>query len=107
MPPESDIPDEVRQFYEQFVGLLRAGDVAGAQRLAPGVPIETEGWPYERETGPLNIAAFRGDPHHYRLMSSRNAGGGRYELRSGSAYYTVEKQGDEYRVTQAGLKPID
>jgi hypothetical protein len=99
------VPADVLTLYHRFVEVLRAGDIDAARQLAPHVTIQTEGWPYS--TGPLNPGAFRGDPQEHRLLSWRKEGADRYKLRSGVGYFTVEKQDGEYRITAAGLKPID
>src|SRR5207244_4046489 len=66
--PIDVLPPAAVATYERFVELLRAGDVDAARKLAPGVAIEEEGWPYEDETGPLNPDAFRVDPAYAREM---------------------------------------
>ena len=104
------LPGEVIAVYDQFIHHLTMGELDAARQLAPGVQIETTGWPYEDETGPLNIQAFQGiqsDPRYHHLMHWQQTGPNQYELRSGIATFTLEKLGERYRVTRAGLKPID
>jgi len=104
MPP---LAPGATALYERFVALMRAGDIEGARELAPGVVIQTEGWPYAGKTGPLNPAAFQGDASAHKLMYWRDEGGGTYRLRSGAAWYTVVSKGDEYRISEGGLKPVE
>jgi hypothetical protein len=104
---ETTLPEPVRELYERFVEALRAGDVETAHALAPDVAIETEGWPYEDETGPINVDAFAGDPRLHRVMGWEETGPERYELGSGAGWYTIERVGDDLRIVEAGLKPVE
>lgn len=101
----SDVPPEVLEVYERFVEAMRAGDLDGAQELAPGVELAA-GQPGE-ETGPLHPDAFTSDESHHRVLNFRQTGPDRYLLRSGVGYYTLERGDDGYRIVEAGLKPID
>jgi hypothetical protein len=96
----------VLDLYERFVACLRAGDVAGARELAPGVEIVEEGWPYRNATGPLNPDAFTGDPATERLVFAEETAYG-YALGSGIAWFEVERDDGGYRISDAGLKPVD
>ena len=70
--PDATRPDqEAGDLFERFSAAMRRDDVAEARSLAPGVDIETEGWPYEDETGPLNPDAFRaGDPRDHHVIAT-------------------------------------
>jgi hypothetical protein len=105
--PPTPMPPQIEDLYKRFVAFLAAGDTREAQKLAPGVLIETQGWPYPAETGPLNTQAFKGDPGIQRLLSWQQTGPERYLLRSGIAYFTVEMRQGHFAITDAGLKPID
>jgi hypothetical protein len=101
------LPPGVQDFYDRFVEALRRRDLKMAQDMAPDVLIETHGWPYKNETGPLNPDAFQGDKRLHRIMFWEEAGPDTYELQSGVAYYTIRVHGGRYQIIRAGLKPIE
>lgn len=104
---ETSPPEPVRELYERFVDALRNRDLEAAQALAPDVPIETEGWPYEDETGPLNVDAFGGDQRLHRIMGWEETGPESYEVGSGVGWYRIERLGDDLVIVEAGLKPVE
>jgi hypothetical protein len=102
---DPQVPAEALEVYERFVESMRAGDLEGAQQLAPGVELAA-GHPGD-ETGPLHPDAFTSDERHHRVLSVQQLGPDRYLLRSGVGYYTLERGDGGYRIVEAGLKPID
>ena len=79
-----------------------------ARSLAPGVEIETEGWPYEDETGPLNPDAFRaGDPRDHHVHRDRAAAGGGLVIRTGITYLEMERRDGRLVIVRGYHKPIE
>jgi hypothetical protein len=103
-PPDQ----EARDLFERFSAAMRRGDVAEATSLAPGVDIETEGWPYEDETGPLNPEAFRaGDPRDHDVIATERLPSGGLVVRTGITYVEIERRGDRLVIVRGYHKPIE
>jgi hypothetical protein len=103
-PPD----DEARDVFERFSAAMRAGDLDEARSLAPGVEIETEGWPYEDETGPLNPDAFRaGDPRDHDIIATERLPSGGMVIRTGITYLEMERRAGRLVIVAGYHKPIE
>jgi hypothetical protein len=107
--PHATPPDqEARDLFERFSAAMRRGDLDEARALAPGVEIETEGWPYEDETGPLNPDAFRsGDPRDHDVIATERLPSGGLIVRTGITYVEIERRGDRLVIVSGYHKPIE
>jgi hypothetical protein len=94
--------------FERFSAAMRAGDVEEARALAPGVDIETEGWPYEDESGPLNPDAFRsGDPRDHEVIATQRLPGGGLIVRTGITYLEMERRDGRLVIVRGYHQPIE
>ena len=107
--PDATRPDqEARDLFERFSAAMRRDDVAEARSLAPGVDIETEGWPYEDETGPLNPDAFRsGDPRDHHAIATERLPSGGLVIRTGITYVEIERRDGRLVIVRGYHKPIE
>ena len=107
--PDPTRPDqEARDLFERFSAAMRRGDLDEARSLAPGVDIETEGWPYEDETGPLNPDAFRaGDSRDHEVIATERLPSGGLVVRTGITYVEIERRGGRLVVVSGYHKPIE
>ena len=109
-PPTGQMqPDrEAFELFERFGAAMRSGDLDEARSLAPDVEIETEGWPYEDETGPLNPDAFRaGDPRDHHVIATDRLPGGGVVIRTGITYLEMERRDGRLEIVRGYHKPIE
>ena len=107
--PTNETPDdEALDLFKRFGMAMRNDDIDKARSLAPGVDIETEGWPYEDETGPLNPDAFRaGDPRDHEVIATERLPAGGLVIRTGITYLEMERRGERLVIVRGYHKPIE
>lgn len=107
--PTNETPDdEELDLFKRFGMAMRNDDIEEARSLAPGVDIETEGWPYEDETGPLNPDAFRaGDPRDHEVIATERLPAGGIVIRTGITYLEMERRGERLVIVRGYHKPIE
>ena len=108
MSDETQPDSEAFDLFERFSAAMRDDDLETARSLAPDVEIETEGWPYEDETGPLNPDAFRaGDPRDHQVIATERLPAGGFVIRTGITYLEMERRDGRLEVVRGYHKPIE
>ena len=105
---DTDADREALDLFERFSAAMRDNDLATARSMAPDVEIETEGWPYEDETGPLNPDAFRaGDPRDHEVIATERLPAGGLVIRTGITYLEMERRDGRLVIVRGYHKPIE
>jgi hypothetical protein len=93
--------------YHRFMELLNSGDIASARKLTSrGVRIVSEESVSENAPN-LNVRMFAGRKSVDPVLLKEELTENRCLLRTGSAWFFLEKRRGRWVIVKAGLKPID
>lgn len=93
--------------YQRFMEFLNSGDIASARKLTGrGVRIVSEE-PVSENAPNLNVRMFAGRKSVDPVLLRQDMTQDRCLLRTGSAWFFLEKRRGGWVIVKAGLKPID